>query len=241
MKEDQFKPFFIFLPTRNPMDGVEKMRLLIVEDEIDLLESLAQALREDGYAVDTAENGEDGLYKAKAWEYDAIILDWMMPKLNGLELLRTLRREKKTPVLILTARDAVADRIAGLDQGADDYLIKPFSLNELLARVRALIRRSTGNASNCLVVGDIEINLASKSVKDSGKCVDLTAREYAMLELLAMHAGKLVSRTMIYNHLFDEQDDTLSNLVDVHISHLRKKLGKDVIETRRGLGYILHA
>ena len=216
------------------------MRILVVEDEIDLQESLAQALREDGYAVDTADNGEDGLYKAMAWEYDAIILDWMLPKLNGMELLRRLRRDKKTPVMLLTAKDAVTDRVTGLDEGADDYLIKPFSLNELLARVRSIIRRSTGNASNRITIGTVEIDLASKTVKESGSLIDLTAREYAMLELLAVHAGKLVSRTMIYNHIFDEQDDTLSNLVDVHISHLRKKLGKDLIETRRGQGYILH-
>ena len=216
------------------------MRILVVEDEIDLRESLAQALREDGYAVDTAFDGEDGLYKAKAWEYDAIILDWMLPKLNGVELLRRLRREKKTPVLLLTAKDAVADRVTGLDEGADDYLVKPFSLKELLARVRAIIRRSTGNASNRIAIGTVEIDLANKTVKESGNPVELTAREYAMLELLAVHAGKLVSRTMIYNHIFDEHDDTLSNLVDVHISHLRKKLGKDFIETRRGQGYILH-
>ena len=216
------------------------MRLLVVEDEIDLLESLAQALREDGYAVDIADNGDDGFFKAKAWEYDAIILDWMLPKLNGMELLRQLRKIKKTPVLLLTAKDAVTDRVTGLDQGADDFLMKPFSLSELLARVRAVIRRSNGNASNILAIGSIEINIASKTVKESGKHIELTAREYAMLELLAVHAGKLVSRTMIYNHIFDEQDDTLSNLVDVHISHLRKKLGKDLIETRRGQGYILH-
>ncbi len=216
------------------------MRLLVVEDEVDLLESLAQALREDGYAVDTADNGDDGYFKAKTWDYDAILLDWMLPRLNGIELLRRLRRDKKTPVLLLTAKDSVSDRVAGLDQGADDFLVKPFNLSELLARVRALIRRSTGNASNLIVIGSIEIDLASKTVMESGNAIELTAREYAMLELLAVHAGKLVSRTMIYNHIFDEQDDTLSNLVDVHISHLRKKLGRDLIETRRGQGYILN-
>lgn len=216
------------------------MRLLVVEDEVDLLESLAQALREDGYAVDTADNGDDGYFKAKTWDYDAILLDWMLPKLNGIELLRRLRRDKKTPVLLLTAKDAVSDRVAGLDQGADDFMVKPFNLSELLARVRALIRRSTGNASNLIVIRSIEINLASKTVMESGNAIELTAREYAMLELLAVHAGKLVSRTMIYNHIFDEQDDSLSNLVDVHISHLRKKLGRDLIETRRGQGYILN-
>lgn len=216
------------------------MRILVVEDELDLQDPLAQALREDGYAVDTADDGEDGLYKARAWDYDVVILDWMIPKLSGLELLRQLRKVKKTPVLLLTARDAVSDRVTALDEGADDYLIKPFSLSELLARVRSIIRRSTGHASNRIVIGSLEIDLASKSVKESGNSIDLTAREYAMLELLVVHAGKLVSRTMIYNHIFDEKDDTLSNLVDVHISHLRKKLGKDVIETRRGQGYILH-
>lgn len=215
-------------------------RLLVVEDEIDLQESLVQALREDGYAVDTADNGDDGLFKAKAWDYDAIILDWMLPQLSGLELLRRLRRDKKTPVLLLTARDAVSDRVAGLDQGADDYLVKPCSLSKLLARVRALIRRSSGHASNRIAIGSLEIDLASKTVQDSGNPIELTAREYAMLELLAIHAGKLVSRTMIYNHIFDEKDDSLSNLVDVHISHLRKKLGRDFIETRRGQGYILN-
>ena len=134
----------------------------------------------------------------------------------------------------------MTDRVTGLDEGADDYLIKPFSLHELLARVRSIIRRSTGNASNRIAIGSLEIDLASKTVKESGTPIELTAREYSMLELLVVNAGKLVSRTMIYNHIFDEQDDTLSNLVDVHISHLRKKLGKDLIETRRGQGYILH-
>jgi two-component system, OmpR family, response regulator len=216
------------------------MRILVVEDEIDLQEALAQALREAGYAVDVADNGDDGLFKAKAWEYDAVILDWMLPKMNGMELLRTLRKTKKTPVLLLTARDAVTDRITGLDEGADDYMSKPFSLVELLARVRSIIRRSNGIATNRIAIGSMEIDLASKTVKESGTPIELTAREYAVLELLAVHAGKLVSRTMIYNHIFDEQDDTLSNLVDVHISHLRKKLSKDYIETRRGQGYILH-
>ncbi len=216
------------------------MRILVVEDELDLQESLAQALREGGYAVDTSDNGEDGLYKAKVWDYDVIILDWMIPKLSGLELLRQLRKVKKTPVILLTAKDAVSCRVTALDEGADDYLVKPFSLSELLARVRSIIRRSTGHATNRITIGSLEIDLASKTVMESGSQIELTAREYAMLELLALHAGKLVSRTMIYNHIFDEKDDTLSNLVDVHISHLRKKLGKDIIETRRGQGYILH-
>lgn len=217
------------------------MRLLIVEDEIDLLESLAQFMRESGYAVDTADNGEDGWIKATSWEYDLLVLDWMLPNMNGVELLRRLRQTKKTPVILLTARDAVDDRIHGLDQGADDYLIKPFSLSELAARVRALIRRAAGQADNTIEIGGIVIELATKSVTVGGVAVALTAREYALVELLALHRGKLVSRTMIYDHIFDEEDDSLSNLVEVHVSHIRKKLGKDFIETRRGQGYILNA
>ncbi|MDZ4852872.1 MAG: response regulator transcription factor [Pirellulaceae bacterium] len=217
------------------------MRLLIVEDEPDLLQLLAQSLREDGYAVDIADNGRDGLHKATVWEYDAIVLDWMLPQLSGLDLLRQLRAaKKKTPVLLLTARDAVRDRVLGLDSGADDYLVKPFSLVELQARVRSLIRRSTGNASNLLVIGELEVDLKTKTVKMLDEVIVLTAREYALLELLAIHRGQLVTRTMIYDHIFDENDDSLSNLVDVHVSHLRKKLGKDIIETRRGQGYILN-
>jgi two-component system OmpR family response regulator len=216
------------------------MRLLVVEDEPDLLEALAQSFREDGYAVDVAQDGREGLHKCKSWDYDAIILDWMLPKLNGIDLLSQLRKVKPTPVLLLTARDAVSDRVLGLDSGADDYLVKPFSLAELHARVRSLIRRSVGQATNIIEVGSLMVNVANKTATQDGVLLDLTAREYALLELLAYHQNKLVSRTMIYDHLFDEDDDTLSNLVDVHISHLRKKLGKDVIETRRGQGYILH-
>ncbi len=142
------------------------MRLLIVEDEPDLLQLLAQSLREDGYAVDTADNGRDGLHKATVWAYDAIVLDWMLPLLSGLDLLKQLRMTKSTPVLLLTARDAVRDRVAGLDSGADDYLVKPFSLVELQARVRALIRRAAGQASNLLKIGELEIDLKTKTVKN---------------------------------------------------------------------------
>lgn len=216
------------------------MRLLVVEDEPDLLESLAQSFREDGYAVDVAQDGREGLHKCKSCDYDAIILDWMLPKLNGIDLLTQLRKVKPTPVLLLTARDTVSDRVLGLDSGADDYLVKPFSLAELLARVRSLIRRSAGHATNVIEIGSLVVNVANKTASQDGVLLDLTAREYALLELLAYHRDKLVSRTMIYDHIFDEDDDTLSNLVDVHISHLRKKLGKDLIETRRGQGYILH-
>ncbi len=164
----------------------------------------------------------------------------MLPKLSGLELLKRLRQNSTIPILLLTARDAVDDRIMGLDQGADDYLIKPYSLHELAARVRAVIRRAAGQPTSLIDIGPVQVNLANQTVKLDGQLVALTAREYALVELMALNRGKLVSRTMIYDHIFDEEDDSLSNLVDVHISHIRKKLGKDFIETRRGQGYILN-
>lgn len=213
------------------------MRLLIVEDEPDLLSSLAQALREEGYAVDTAADGDEGSYKAESWDYDAIILDVMLPRLDGWGVLQKLRRTKKTPVLMLTARDQTRDRVRGLDSGADDYLIKPFDLSELLARVRALIRRSAGQTRNVIEFGDITIDTAARIVLQKGEAVTLTAREYALVEYLTLHRGEVVSRTALYEHLFDEDDSTLSNLLDVHVSNIRKKLGPDFITTRRGHGY----
>lgn len=219
----------------------ETMRVLVVEDEPELLRVLGQALREDGYAVDEAADGEEGLFKAKTWEYDAVVLDLMLPLLDGWQVLTRLRRERKTPVLILTARDAVRDRVRGLDSGADDYLIKPFELTELLARLRALIRRAAGQAESAVSVGDIVIDTRTKTVTLQGVPVALTAREYALVELLALHRGELVTRTQIYEHIFDENDDSFSNLVDVHVSNVRKKLGKDFITTRRGQGYVIDA
>ncbi len=213
------------------------MRLLVVEDERDLLEALAQSLREAGYAVDEASDGRTGLYKAAGTEYDAIVLDLMLPGMNGWELLRELRKSRKTPVLILTARDTLPDRVKGLDAGADDYLAKPFELPELQARLRALIRRTTGQATPILEIGEVAIDTAQRTVHKGGESVPLTPREYALVELLALHRGKLVTRTMIYDHLFDDSGDTLSNLVDVHVANVRRKLGKDFITTRRGEGY----
>jgi two-component system, OmpR family, response regulator len=215
------------------------MRVLVVEDEPDLLRVTAQALREAGYAVDEAADGEDGFYKATTWDYDAVVLDLMLPKVTGLQLLERLRRTKKTPVLILTARDAVNDRVRGLDAGADDYLVKPFELTELFARLRALIRRSAGQAAPSVQIGDVTVDPRTKTVMQAGEPVRLTAREYALVELLALHRGELVTRTQIYEHLFDENEDSLSNLVEVHVSNVRKKLGKDFIETRRGQGYVI--
>jgi len=215
------------------------MRVLVVEDEPDLLGSLMKALREDGYAVDGAPDGEEGLYKATECDYDAIVLDIMLPGIDGWELLRRLRQTRKTPVLMLTARDAVRDRVRGLDTGADDYLVKPFDLDELLARLRALIRRSASQARPRLQIGSVTINLAARTVSRHGEPVMLTAREYMLLEFLALHRGELVTRTMLYDHLFDENDNTLSNLLDVHVSNIRKKLGHNFITTRRGHGYCI--
>ena len=215
------------------------MRVLVVEDEPDLLRVVAATLREDGYAVDTAADGEDGLFKAEAWAYDAVVLDVNLPKLDGWELLRRLRVVKPIPVLMLTARDTVADRVRGLNSGADDYLVKPFALTELLARLRALIRRSAGQAVPVIEIGDVCLDTVSKTITRRGEIVAVTATEYSLVELLALHRQKLVTRTTIYDHLFDEDDDSFSNLVDVHVSNVRKKLGRDFITTRRGLGYII--
>ena len=165
------------------------------------------------------------------------MLDLMLPGIDGLEVLRRLRKSRKTPVLILTARDGVSDRVSGLDAGADDYIMKPFALSELLARLRALIRRSAGMADPVIRIGDVAIDTARRLVARDGVDVPLTAREYALVELLALYRGKLITRTVIYDQLFGDDDDTLSNVVEVHVSHIRKKLGKDFIQTRRGQGY----
>jgi two-component system, OmpR family, response regulator len=215
------------------------MRILIIEDEGDLLASLAKALREEGYAVDSGTDGEEGLYKAREIAYDAIVLDVMLPRMDGWDVLRNLRKSKRTPVLMLTAKDAGRDRVRGLDAGADDYLVKPFDLEELFARLRAIIRRSSGQANNILEIGSMTIDTASRKVTLSGTPVALTAREYCLLEYLALHRGETVTRTALYEHLFDEDDNTLSNLLDVHVSNLRKKLGRELIATRRGYGYII--
>jgi two-component system, OmpR family, response regulator len=217
------------------------MRVLVVEDEPRLLRSLAKALREEGYAVDTAEAGDEGLYKAENWDYDAIVLDIMLPRLDGWQVLERLRQRKQTPVLMLTARDATRDRVRGLDTGADDYLVKPFDLPELLARLRALIRRSAGQARSAIEIRDVVIDTRTRAATRAGQPVTLTGREYAILEYLALHRGELVTRSALYEHLFDENDDTLSNLLDVHVFSIRKKLGAELITTRRGQGYCIEA
>jgi len=215
------------------------MRILIIEDDPDLLNAVSRAMLEEGYSVDTAADGEDGLFKATNWEYDAVVLDIMLPTMDGWKVLSELRRVKAVPVLVLTAKDSVTDRVRGLDGGADDYLVKPFELAELRARLRAVIRRAAGRAHPLLQSGDVVIDTRSRNVTRNNRPVELTAREYALVELLAMHAGRLVTKTMIYEHLFGEDDDSLSNLVEVHVSNVRKKLGKDFISTRRGHGYMV--
>ncbi len=213
----------------------------MIEDEPDLLSVVIQSLRESGYAVDGAADGREGLFKAKSADYDALVLDLMLPGIDGWSLLKELRKTHTTPVLLLTARDSLPDRVKGLDAGADDYLTKPFELAELQARLRALIRRSAGKASAQITLGEIVLDTATRTATRAGEMISLTPREYSLVEFLAMHKGKLVTRSMIYDHLFDEDNDTLSNLVDVHVSNVRRKLGKEFITTRRGEGYFIHA
>jgi two-component system OmpR family response regulator len=221
------------------------MRVLVVEDEPDLRRLLEQALREEGYAVDVAGDGKTGLYKATEWDYDAVVLDLMLPGMNGWDVLSRLRTAAKpVPVLILTARDGLADRVRGLDSGADDYLVKPFALAELHARLRALIRRSAGQASPRIEIDGVVIDTAARTVLQrnthgDNEPVHLTAREYSLVEMLALRRGQVVTRTDLYAHLFDEEEDSFSNLLDVHVSNIRKKLGKDFIQTRRGYGYVV--
>jgi two-component system OmpR family response regulator len=215
------------------------MRILVIEDELDLQRGLTRALRDEGYAVDAADNGEDGLFSAESIDYDAIILDVMMPRLDGWEVLKRLRKTKRTPVLMLTARDQSHDRVRGLDTGADDYVVKPFDLPELLARLRALIRRTTDKSTSQIEIGAVMIDTAARIITQGKQPVELTAREYSLVEFLALHRGEVVTRTTLYEHLFDENDASLSNLLDVHVSNVRRKLGADFITTRRGHGYCI--
>ena len=215
------------------------MRILIVEDERDLLQSISVVLRDEGYAVDSAANGELGLYHALNFDYDAIVLDVMLPKLDGWELLNRLREKKSTPVLMLTARDQIRDRVRGLDLGADDYVVKPFDFEELTARLRAVIRRHASKAKNIFEIGDLKIDTALRLVSQKDAVVELTPREYRVLEFLALHRGKVISRDQLFEHLSDATEDHGSNLLDVHVFNIRKKLGAELITTRRGHGYCI--
>jgi len=220
------------------------MRLLLIEDHKPLVRALRQGLEEEGFAVDVAYDGEEGDFKARSAQYDAVILDLMLPKQDGLTLLQRWRRDGlKMYVLVLTARDKIEDKVRGLDQGADDYLTKPFELGELFARLRALIRRGHEVKDPVVRVHDLEIDTAARTVKRSGQPIHLTPREYSLLEFLAFHRGKVATRTMIWEHLYDEQDESTSNVVDVYIRYLRNKIDKGfdppLILTRWGEGYLL--
>ena len=215
------------------------MRILVIEDEPDLATAVRDALGAAGFAVDMALDGEDGLHQALGVDYDAIVLDLMLPAIDGWSILARVRETKQTPVLILTARDAVPDRVRGLDSGADDYLTKPFEIVELQARVRALVRRAAGRGSPIIEIGEIRMNTAARTVTRAGAQVALAPKEYSLLELLVMRRGSVVTRSTIYEHLWDDDGDTLSNVVDVYVSFLRSKIGRDLIRTRRGVGYIV--
>jgi len=220
------------------------MRLLVVEDDPRLARLIARGLREEAYAVDVCENGPDAIVQAVVNAYDAIILDVMLPGIDGFGVVSTLRaRHVRTPVLMLTSRDAVADRIAGLDQGADDYLTKPFDFGELLARLRALLRRPEAMQAMLVRVGDCEIDLQSHAVSRAGVAIALTAKEFALLELFARRVGTVVSRADIVAHVWDDNHDPFTNAVEVYVNRLRGKIDRapwtPLIHTRRGAGYLL--
>jgi DNA-binding response OmpR family regulator len=222
------------------------MKILVAEDHATLANSLAEGLREEGYAVDLANDGAEADYLLKSHQYDCVVLDLMLPQKDGWEVLQDMRnRGDKTATLCLTARDGVDDRVKGLNIGADDYLVKPFAWEELMARVRALIRRAHNKGSAVIRVGDLEIDTAARAVSRAGKEITLTAREYALLSYLAMREGQVVTRTEIWEHLYDQNDQTTSNVVDVYIGYLRAKVDapfdKPMIHTKRGHGYMLAA
>ena len=217
------------------------MRVLVVEDQDDLREVVAETLREESFAVDESADGEEGLYKALNWDYDIVVLDVMMPVMDGLEVLEKLRKEKQTPVLMLTALDQVRDKVKGLNHGADDYLAKPFDLTEMVARVRAVMRRKGGDHRPEVTVGNVTINTTAKTLRLGNQEVEVTAREFAMAELMIKHRDEVVTRDFLYDHLFDENDESMSNMLDVYVYKLRQKLGKNFIKTRRGQGYIVES
>jgi DNA-binding response OmpR family regulator len=222
------------------------MRVLFVEDSVRLQQSVGASLRRSGYAVDVVGDGEEGLWHALSNDYDALVLDLMLPKIDGLEVLRQLRAAKRlTPVLLLTARDTVEDRVRGLNQGADDYLVKPFALEELLARVQALCRRKYQRMESQITVDDLTIDPVAKRVERAGRVVELTSREFALLEYLASRRGAVVSRAEIEEHIYDGMIDPMSNVVDSAICIVRRKLAapnsRPLIHTRRGQGYVMEA
>jgi DNA-binding response OmpR family regulator len=220
------------------------MRLLLVEDDPRIARFVARGLQEQSYAVDVVANGDDALYQVEINDYDLVILDVMIPGTDGFAVCRSIRAlGKRMPILMLTARDAVDDRITGLDSGADDYLTKPFEFGELLARLRALLRRPRELRPSRIIVGDLELDTASQTASRGNRSISLTAKEYALLEFLARNANRVVGRSEIAEHVWDESFDPFSNLIEVYVNRLRRKLddenGKPLLQTRRGSGYIL--
>lgn len=220
------------------------MRVLVVEDEPRMVTYIGRALAQEGFAVDLARDGLSGLEMAETYDYDAIVLDLMLPRMDGLTVCRRLRDAgKKTPVLVLSARDMVDDRVRGLDAGADDYLVKPFAVAELMARLRALQRRRQGSAAALLTVGDLTLDPSTRMVRRGGRAISLTAKEYALLEYFMRRSGSVLTRTMIAEHVWDFSFDHASNVVDVYVKHLRDKLDADgsptLIQAVRGVGYVL--
>lgn len=222
----------------------KRMRVLFVEDSKPLQKSVAFALRRAGYSVDVCGDGDEGLFRAETVPYDVLVLDLMLPKVDGLTILKRLRDGGSAmQILILTARDTVPDRVRGLQGGADDYLVKPFALDELLARVGALCRRAYARKNPRHEIGDLVLDIAQRTVARGGTALDLTPREYRILEYLALRSGEVVSRTDIWNHVYDESGEPFSNAVDSAVCTLRKKLdapgGPPLLHTRRGMGYVL--
>jgi DNA-binding response OmpR family regulator len=224
-----------------PRDG-SRMRILIVEDERKVAEMVSRGLRAERYAVDVAENGDTGWAMAHTYDYDLVILDLGLPGMDGAELLRRIRgRSSRIPILILTARDATACKVDSFEAGADDYLTKPFAFAELAVRVKALLRRGATDQSSVIHVGDLEINRLTQHVSRAGRRIELTAKEYALLDYLAAHPGRVLSRTMIVEHVWDQSFEGLTNIVDVYVRHLRSKVDDPfpvkLIRTVRGAGY----
>jgi heavy metal response regulator len=220
------------------------MRILVVEDDKKVAGFIKKGLEEESYAVDVAYDGEDGLHFGSEGQYDLIILDIMLPKIDGLEILSQLRDQgKDTPILLLTAKDAVDDKVAGLNKGADDYLTKPFAFSELLARVRVLLRRGKAEVKTTLMILDLTLDLVSHKVNRGGDEIELTGKEYGLLEYFMRNQEKVLTRTMIAEHVWDYNFDTFTNVIDVYINHLRKKIDKGrelkLLHTLRGVGYVM--
>jgi len=220
------------------------MRILVIEDEKKVADFIRRGLMEEGYAVDVSSDGEDGYFQAKEISYDCIILDLMLPKLDGISLCRKLRQNNiQTPLIMLTARDSVKDKVMGLDSGADDYLTKPFAFEELLARIRALMRKGKNQQPTRLQAADLVLDLATHKVWRGKEEISLTVKEYALLEYFMQNAGSVITRTMIAEHVWDINFDTFTNVIDVYVNYLRNKIDKDhqikLIHTVRGRGYIL--